>query len=98
MIKITVNDRQVTRMFDQLEDIEKDVMKPAHKFLRKETPIDSGNARRRTKLRGDTIKSDYPYAARLDEGWSNQAPKGFTEPTIKEIDRLIDKEIRRVTK
>lgn len=98
MIKITVNDRQVTRMFSDLEDLQKDVMKPAHKFLKKETPIDSGNARKKTKLRGDTIKSDYAYAKRLDEGWSNQAPKGFTEPTIKEIDRLIDKEIRRVTK
>lgn len=45
------------------------------------TPVRSGNARRNTNLRNnDTIVASYPYAQRLDEGWSKQAPNGMTKP------------------
>lgn len=45
------------------------------------TPIDTGNARSRTKLvNNDTIEANYPYAQRLDQGWSKQAPAGMTKP------------------
>ena len=57
----------------------------AYKTFVKNTPVRSGNARRNTRLRGNTIDADYPYAQRLEEGWSKQAPKGMTEPTIEEV-------------
>ena len=45
------------------------------------TPIDTGNARSRTKLMGnDTIEANYPYAQRLDQGHSKQAPNGMVKP------------------
>ena len=44
------------------------------------TPIDTGNARRNTQLVGQTIQASYPYAQRLDQGWSKQAPRGMTQP------------------
>jgi hypothetical protein len=45
------------------------------------TPIDKGNARRRTRLKNkNEIEANYPYAQRLDEGWSKQAPQGMTKP------------------
>lgn len=45
------------------------------------TPIDTGNARSRTTLvNNETIRADYPYAQRLDQGWSRQAPNGMTKP------------------
>ena len=45
------------------------------------TPIDTGNARSRTRLHGgDTIEANYPYAQRLDQGHSRQAPNGMTKP------------------
>lgn len=44
------------------------------------TPIRTGNARSRTYLHGQTIEANYPYAQRLDEGWSKQAPSGITKP------------------
>jgi hypothetical protein len=47
------------------------------------TPIRTGNARRRTRLSGDTIQADYAYAQRLDDGASTQAPRGMTEPFVK---------------
>ena len=44
------------------------------------TPIDTGNARSRTRLHGDVIEANYPYAQRLDQGWSKQAPNGMVKP------------------
>lgn len=96
VFKISVSTRDVNRMFDDLEDMPKDVIKESFKFYRKETPVKSGNARNKTKLRRDTIESKYPYAGRLDEGWSKQAPKGMTEPTMDFIDNEIDKEVRKI--
>lgn len=58
------------------------------------TPVKSGNAKRSTKLQGNSINADYAYANVLDKGrhmtrrglrGSDQAPKGMTEPTIKHI-------------
>jgi hypothetical protein len=53
----------------------------AYKFFRDSTPIRSGNARRNTHLTQDTIQADYPYATRLDNGYSPQAPAGMSKPT-----------------
>jgi hypothetical protein len=44
-----------------------------------------GNARRNTKLQNNNIDANYPYAKRLEEGYSSQAPNGMTEPTIEEV-------------
>lgn len=61
------------------------------------TPIakkNGGNAKRSTKLQGNSINADYAYANVLDKGrhmtsrgmrGSDQAPKGMTDPTIKHI-------------
>lgn len=57
----------------------------AYKAFVKNTPIRSGNARRKTKKSGNTINADYPYAQRLEEGYSQQAPQGMTEPTLEEV-------------
>lgn len=48
-----------------------------------------GNARRKTILRGNQIEANYPYAQRLEEGWSSQAPKGMTEPTLEDIRKYV---------
>ena len=61
----------------------------AYKEFVKNTPIRSGNARRKTKKIGNEINADYPYAQRLEEGYSNQAPQGMTEPTLKEVRQYI---------
>ena len=43
----------------------------------------------KTRLQGTVIKADYPYAQRLDDGWSRQAPQGMVDPTIKFIKSKI---------
>ena len=63
----------------------------AFNFFYFETPIDSGKARSRTKLKGDTIRADYAYAGRLDRGYSKQAPQGMSKPTLSYIRRLVRK-------
>lgn len=56
------------------------------------TPIDKGNARRRTfLLNKDTIRAGYPYAERLDTGWSKQAPNGMTIPLEKWLEIRVKK-------
>lgn len=79
------------------------VPREAYKEFVSVTPIKSGNAKRKTTLKGKTIVADYPYAQVLDKGrhmtnrgmrGSNQAPKGMTKPTIEFIKRTIDKIIK----
>ena len=77
-------------MFDQAERVAKTLPKEAYDYFVDSTPIRSGNARRSTRLRGDTIDANYAYAERLDEGYSRQAPKGMTGPTEKFLEKRID--------
>lgn len=90
MSRISVNDRAFQKMMKELGNMPKVSMKKAYPFLKNKTPVRSGNARNQTKLNSNKIRSDYGYAGRLDEGWSKQAPSGFTEPTITELDNIID--------
>ena len=66
------------------------VTKPAADYMRSITPIRTGNARRNTNLRDTTITADYPYAERLDNGWSKQALDGMTAPTESELHAFIN--------
>jgi hypothetical protein len=73
--------RQVLK--NQIKKVEALPAKTAE-YFKSITPVDTGRARRSTKLEGDkTIHADYPYAQRLDEGYSKQAPQGMTKPTEK---------------
>lgn len=66
----------------------------AYKQWVKDTPIDTGNARRKTRLNKNTIEAQYPYAQRLDEGSSKQAPKGMSVPVQKFVEQQMRKIIR----
>lgn len=97
-IKIKIDDSDYQELVKDLRDIDEDAMKQAFPTYKAETPIKSGNARNKTKLKRNVIASKYPYAGRLDDGWSKQSPKGFTEPTIDALDSIIEKLIRRANK
>ena len=64
----------------------------AYRVFYTNTPVRSGNARRNTELRRDEIQANYPYATRLDEGYSKQRPKGMTEPTIEWLQEYVRKQ------
>ena len=82
---------------DQLsEQAIKTVMDKSFRYFVNQTPIRTGNARRHTTLDGEIITADYPYAGRLDTGWSNQSPQGMTQPTIDKMSEYIDQEMRKL--
>jgi hypothetical protein len=72
----------------RLEEIAKDldpvlVAKLAYPVFYSNTPRRTGNAQNHTKVRQNMIEADYPYAQRLDNGYSSLKPQGMTKPTIK---------------
>lgn len=72
---------------------EKNLARVAYTHFKKVTPIDTGNARRNTDLVGNEIQAKYPYAVRLDKGWSRQAPKGMVQPTVEYLRDYIKKHL-----
>jgi hypothetical protein len=90
--------KRLNKVLETLDD--KNISQVAYKTFVDNTPIGDpnrwktkykpknykpGNARRKTVLKGNEIQANYPYAKRLEEGYSSQAPDGMTEPTIEEI-------------
>lgn len=67
----------------------------AYDVFKEETPIKTGNARRRTRLQGEAIKADYPYATELDDGKSRQAPEGMVKPTEEYITKRVKQIMRK---
>jgi CRISPR/Cas system-associated protein Csx1 len=82
--------------FKQLAEVPDRVIKQAYKFFVNHTPVRTGNARRRTSLESTTIYADYPYAGRLDDGYSKQSPDGMIKPTQAEIERLLEREVKKI--
>lgn len=78
----------------KLQDLEKaldpkKLAKEAYRVFSNATPVRTGNARSKTKLSNEDIVANYPYASRLDEGYSKQAPRGMTTPTEEFIQEYI---------
>ena len=83
MFKATIqfNNNLSTELKRQVTEIRK-IPEEAYKIFVKETPVRKGNARRNTKLKGKKqIVADYPYAQKLNEGYSKQSPEGMIQPT-----------------
>ena len=65
------------------------------------TPVRSGNARRKTRLeRGsragaDVIRANYNYAVPLDRGSSKKSPQGMSRPTETWLRRALRRIMRR---
>jgi len=97
-MSINFDDREFKKLAQDLKDMPQQVMAAAGPVMKSKTPIRSGNARGKTNYRSGTttVLADYDYADRLDNGWSRQAPQGFTDPTIDFIEREIDRQIGRM--
>ena len=88
-MSVTLNVNTITSSIQKIQKKLLQVPKEAHAEFVQETPIRSGNARRNTKLEGTKIKARYPYAKKLDEGYSKQAPDGMTKPTEQFIKKRV---------
>jgi len=93
---------EINRRLDKLNSLlkEDELADYAFKRFRFYTPKRTGNAFRNTKLRKNEIQTNYDYARVLDEGrgfrdgqirGSTQAPKGMSEPTVKDLITYIEK-------
>ena len=92
-VQITKNN--ITPSLQRIQNKLDGLSKLAYNEFVKQTPVRSGNARRKTKLQKDTIVADYPYAKRLDEGYSKQSPQGMSKPTEEYIKTELDKIMRK---
>lgn len=94
MLTFKVNNKLTTI----LKNVKKELAglpKEALKVFIANTPIRSGNARRNTKLKSrNVINARYPYAQRLDEGYSKQSPDGMVKPT----QEFIQKRLQQIAK
>ena len=84
--RITNNTSSHTRR--KLRELEL-VPRRAYDHFKNITPKRSGNAKRNTNFVNDSIRGDYDYVNRLNDGFSRQAPNGMTDSTIAFIRRLI---------
>ncbi len=88
--------RRLNTVLNTLDD--NNISREAFKKFREVTPIKTGNAKRKTRLEGNTINADYAYAGVLDKGrhmtrrgmrGSEQAPKGMSEPTLEHVREYV---------
>lgn len=85
-------------MTPSLKRIQKELAKipqAAYDVWYQNTPVRSGNARRRTRLQGTIIRAAYDYAGRLDDGYSRQSPQGMSRPTERFIKKTVEKILRK---
>jgi len=85
----------MTRSLGRIEQRFETLPKKAYQFWRKTTPKRTGNARRKTVLRNNEIRARYPYAQRLDDGYSRQAPDGMSKPTFQYIRQITKRMLRK---
>lgn len=92
-IKLIANNitPSINKIVKDLQNLPRD----AFRFWIQTTPKQTGNARNKTRLTGDTIRADYPYAKVLDKGSSKQAPQGMSKPTERFIKNEIKKRLRK---
>lgn len=87
---------EIVKRLDHLDKVldAEYIAEEAYKVWLKNTPVRSGNARRKTRLDRADIRAEYPYAKRLNEGWSKQSPDGMSKPTEEFIQEYIRKQGR----
>jgi hypothetical protein len=92
-MSVKIKDKITNSIDKMLQKIDK-LPQEAYKEFVKDTPIRSGNARRKTRLSGNKIVAGYNYAQKLDEGFSRQAPDGMTKPTEEFIKKRMTQIIK----
>jgi hypothetical protein len=94
MISMNMDTSKVEALLKANADLDEKLKQQGYLYFKSHTPIRTGNARRNTFRADDEIVADYPYAQRLDEGYSRQAPRGMTEPTIEYMEQLFEQLIK----
>ena len=94
-ITFKIDNHLLKSKLSALTNVEAAVAPQVYRFFVDHTPIKTGNARNHTHLVNNEIIADYPYAERLDNGYSNQAPAGMTAPTEEYAKKVITDYIKK---
>lgn len=99
-VKFTVSKADLRKLEQRVDRAIDNATEDTYTFFKAETPVRSGNARNKTKYKESrkkaVIDANYPYAKRLDEGYSRQSPRGMSKPSIKQLQKELDIEFRRI--
>jgi hypothetical protein len=95
-MSIKINAKVFDKRMKKLAGLPSYLVDEALKITKENTPVASGNARNKTIKKRNKIVSNYAYAGRLNEGYSKQAPQGFTKPTIEQLDDETRKYVRKI--
>lgn len=95
-VRFSIDNKGTLSHLDKMSKIPKQLIKEAAVYFIDITPFKTGNAKSHTYLGGDVIRADYPYAGRLDDGYSRQAPKGMVEPTVQFIDEKLKQKVEKL--
>ena len=96
-VNLKFTDLQFKAKLADLAQIKAIAMPQVYREFVKLTPIDTGNARASTQLVNNDIQANYPYAGKLDEGYSNQAPDGMTHPAMEYAKQLIPQIVKQIS-
>ncbi len=93
---IKINTKVFDKRMKKLAGLPSYLVDEALDITKENTPVASGTARNKTIKKGNKIVSNYAYAGRLNEGYSRQAPQGFTKPTIEQLDDKTENYVRKI--
>ena len=92
MLRIKLIANTMTPLIKKIRQELSNLPLEAFEVWRGVTPVKTGNARKKTTLKGNEIRADYGYAVPLDQGRSKQAPQGMLKPT----DRFIRNKVKKI--
>ena len=90
-MRLKIHSQNMARDLDRIRRQLPSLAVSAHQEFVRVTPRDTGNAQRSTVRRSNVISAAYNYANRLNAGWSSQAAKGMTDPTVQYLRKLVRK-------
>lgn len=95
-----MNRRDMVKFQKKLDRAIENTFEETYEFFKNTTPKRKGNARRNTKINekhdGVVIEGNYPYAGKLDAGYSKQAPKGMTKPSLNKMRKVLKNELGKI--
>jgi hypothetical protein len=93
-LTLKIDNKMLLGKMKELSQVKDKTDQAIYDYFKSITPIRSGNARDHTDLVGDQIQANYPYAERLDQGYSPQAPNGMVAPTKEYAKKVVTEYIR----
>lgn len=85
---------------DQIKTLVRAATLESDRRLKLASPVDTGRFRSNWQIElqdfGGSVSNNLPYAERLANGWSRQAPAGWIDATAKDVQTYIDAEATRL--